>query len=83
MITGLILRRFENRVSLMPVLGGGGGARGGGARQCCTTTLLHMNRLNKSVFSASRGSSFRTYFIFTAAGVAPCGGRKTSSRTSS
>ena len=30
------------------------------------------------VFLASRGSSFRTYFIFTAAGIVSCGGRKTS-----
>ena len=29
---------------------------------------------------ASKGSSFRTYFIFTAADVLPCGGRKTSPR---
>ena len=32
---------------------------------------------------ASRGSSFRTYFTFTVVGVVPCGGRKTSHRTSS
>ena len=41
--------------------------------------LLHLNRHNKTesaifvsfdVFLASRGSSFRTYFDFTAAGVA-------------
>ena len=30
------------------------------------------------VVLASRGSSFRTYFIFTAAGFVPCGGCKTS-----
>ena len=35
------------------------------------------------VFLVSRGSSFNTYFIFTAAGVVPCGGRETSPRTSS
>ena len=29
-----------------------------------------------SVFFASRRSSFRTYFIFTAADVLPCGGYK-------
>ena len=49
-----------------------------------------MNRLNKTesavfvfsyVFLASRGYSFRTYFIFIAAAVVPCGGRKTSSHT--
>ena len=28
------------------------------------------------LFLASKGSSFRTYFIFTAAGVVPCGDRK-------
>ena len=28
------------------------------------------------MFIASKGFSFRTYFIFTAAGVVPCGGRK-------
>ena len=33
------------------------------------------------LFLASRESSFRTYFISTAAGVVPCGGRKTSPRT--
>ena len=35
------------------------------------------------VFLVSRGSSFRTYFIFTAAGVVRCGGREMSLRTSS
>ena len=51
-----------------------------------------MNKLNKiesgiffvfGMFLASRGSSFRIYFIFTAAGDMLCGGRKTSPRTSS
>ena len=30
------------------------------------------------MFLASRGSSFRIYFIFSAVGVVPCGGRNTS-----
>ena len=49
----------------------------GGHGQCCTTSLQHMNRLSRmsllfrffDVFLASRGSSFRTYFIFTTAGI--------------
>ena len=40
-------------------------------------TFLLMN-----VFTALKGSHFRFLFDFTAAGVVPCGGRKTSPRTS-
>ena len=35
-----------------------------------------------NVFTALKGSHFRFLFDFTAAGVVPCGGRKTSPRTS-
>ena len=35
------------------------------------------------MFLVSRGSSLRTYLSFTVTGAVPCGGRKTSPRTSS
>ena len=35
-----------------------------------------------NVFIVLKGSHFRFLFDFTAAGVVPCGGRKTSPRTS-
>ena len=84
-IIGFILSQFENRVPLKPVLVG----RGGGV---AWAVLHHYVRLKKRVFCfrffdvflASRESSFRTYFVVTAAGVVPCeGGRKTSPRISS
>ena len=39
--------------------------------------------LNLNVFTASKGSNFNILNTITAAGVVPCGGTKSSSRTSS
>ena len=55
----------------------------------CISWLLHLSRLKNRVcyfrffhvLLVLKGSSFRPYFIFSAAGVVPCGGRKTSLRT--
>ena len=49
-------------------------------------TCLYLNEhlcLLMNVFTALKGSHFWFLFDFTAAGVGPCGGRKTSPRTSS
>ena len=47
-------------------------------------SLLVMNRLNKTDFASFICFDVaRNLFIFTAAGVVPCGGRKTSPCTSS
>ena len=35
-----------------------------------------------NIFIALKGTHFLSLFVFTAAGVVPCGGRKTSPRTS-
>ena len=73
---GLILSKFEKKISTEA------GARGHGQR--CNITLLHIHILNKTesaiivfdVLFATKESSFRSCFIFTTAGVGPCGGRK-------
>ena len=47
--------------------------------ESCLSDTDHRRR---TYFIALKGSHFRSLFDFTAAGVVPCGGRKTSPRTS-
>ena len=73
------LSQLENRIPLKPMPRGLGSVA---LLHSCTITDS-INETESAIFvslmvRAYRGSSIKTYFVFSAAGVVPCGGRKTS-----
>ena len=82
MITGFILNPFENKMLLEPVVGGvpsvahviTGHEQTQSNRVCCYLFL--------GVSFLSKDLTIQNLFIFAAADVVKCGGRKTSPRTS-
>ena len=80
-IIGLILSQFENSVPLKPMLGGMGCVAPLYYCTCTDSIKATLLFCFFDTFLATKGSSFRNYFIFTAAGDVPFGGRKTSPRT--
>ena len=73
------LSQLENRIPLKPMPRGLGSVA---LLNSCTLTDS-INETESAIFvslmvRACRGSSIKTYFVFSADGVVPCGGRKTS-----